>query len=198
MLPPSVQKLIAHFNRLPGIGPKTAEKFVWYLIRQPSSTLEAMAEQLRNLKKTLKLCPSCFQMTDQTPCTICKDVKRQRRLLCVVTESADVEAIERTHAFDGLYHVLGDTIDPVRGIGPEHLRTKELLKRVQEEKIEEVMFATNPDIPGETTVLTLSAYLKPTGVKITRLARGLPMGSDLDYADEVTLTSAITGRKTLS
>lgn len=198
MLPSAVQKLVAQFNRLPGIGPKTAEKFVWYLLRQPNAHLEAMAEQLLNLKKTIQQCPLCFQITDRVPCAICADPKRQQRLLCVVTDPADVEAIERTHAFDGVYHVLGESIDPVRGIGPEHLHTKELLQRIIQQRIEEVMFATNPDIPGETTVLTLSAVLKPTGVKITRLGRGLPMGSDLDYADEVTLTSAITGRKTLA
>ena len=195
MLPDVIQKLIAHFNRLPGIGPKTAEKFVWHLLRTQKEDLDDMAEQLQTLKKSIRLCKTCYQISDQEQCLICRDPKRNSTIICVVTEPADVEAIERTHAFEGVYHVLGDVIDLVRGIGPEQIRAKELVPRVATGKVEEVIFATNPDIAGETTALTLSKMLKSHPINITRLARGLPMGSDLDYADEVTLTSAITGRK---
>lgn len=195
MLPDSIQKLIQHFNQLPGIGPKTAEKFVWYLLRSPKEQLEQMARALIDLKNSARLCETCFQISDQPQCQICRDPQRDGSIICVVTEPADVIAIERTHAFSGLYHVLGEPIDHLRGIGPDQIRAKELVQRVSNGKTKEIIFATNPDIPGETTVLTLAKLLQPYPVKLSRLARGLPMGSDLDYADEVTLTNAITGRK---
>lgn len=192
------QKLLDHFNRFPGIGPKTSEKFVWHILKQPKENIEKLSNDLIEFTNRVRLCSQCFFIAEDCFCKICSDSKRDQTTICVVTDPSDVNAIERTGSYNGLYHVLGDVIDHLRGIGPERLHIPDLMKRITSKKISEVILATNPDIPGESTALTLSHQLSPLRIKITRIARGLPLGSDLDYADEITLSSAILGRKIMN
>jgi recombination protein RecR len=193
--PRALERLLQEFTKLPGIGPKTAERLVYYLLKQPKSELEAMAESLAQVKDEVLNCTSCFRFTDQNPCSICTDSRRDKNLLCVVAESQNIPVIEKTNAFHGLYHVLGGVVSPLSGITPDKLKIKELEARLKANGVKEVILALNPDLDGETTALYLAKIIKPLSIKVTRLARGLPVGADLEYADEVTLENAITGRR---
>lgn len=193
--PHALERLIREFTKLPGIGPKTAERLVYYLLKQPKEELEAMADSLRQAKDEVIVCQKCFRFTDQNPCPICSNTKRDSSTMCVVAESQNIPIIEKTGAFTGYYHVLGGLISPLEGITPDKLKIAELEKRLKANGIKEIILALNPDLDGETTSLYLAKLIKPMGIKVTRLARGLPMGADLEYADEVTLESAFVGRR---
>lgn len=197
-LPPTVARVIDSFSRLPGIGPKTASRLTFFLLRSPDEMSRTLAEALADLKTKTQLCSICYNITDSTICSICADEKRDKNVVVVVEEPLDLVAIERTGMFKGRYHVLHGAIRPVEGIGPDDLKIKELLKRVEEEKIDEVIIATNPNTEGEATAFTIQRYLANSGVKVTRLARGLPTGSDLEYVDTLTLTRALQGRSEMS
>lgn len=191
-----VARLIEEFHKLPGIGPKTAQRLTFHLLRMPDEQARALAEAIVEVKERIGFCSICFNITESDPCWICRG-PRDRSSICVVEEPLDVLALERTGAFKGLYHVLHGAISPMEGIGPEELRIRELLGRLGD-GVGEVIVATNPNLEGEATAMYLGKLLGPLGVTITRLARGLPAGSDLEYADEVTLTRAIEGRRELS
>jgi recombination protein RecR len=196
--PESVTHLIEELSRLPGIGPKTASRLTYYLLRAPDEQVESLAEALRDLKARTRFCSICFNITEADPCPICSDEERDAGTICVVEEPLDVLAIERTREYRGRYHVLHGAISPVEGIGPENLRIKELLERVRGQPVREVILATNPSLEGEATAMYLQRHLAPLGVRVTRLARGLPVGGDLEYADEVTLLRALEGRREMS
>lgn len=194
--PRAVTQLIEEFHRLPGIGPKTAQRLTFYLLRAPREQSEALASAVLQLKDKITTCSICSNIAEENPCAICRDEGRDRSLVCVVEEPLDVLALERTREYHGLYHVLHGAISPVEGIGPEDLRIQELLGRIQHDPgIREIVLATNPNLEGEATAMYLERLIKPLGVRMTRLARGLPMGGDLEYADEVTLTRALEGRR---
>ncbi|MGD9144410.1 MAG: recombination mediator RecR [Anaerolineae bacterium] len=197
--PEPVTQLIEAFAQLPGIGPKTASRLTFYLLRRPADDSETLAKALSDLKQKIVFCSTCFNITEESPCAICRDEGRDRSIICVVEEPLDVVAIDRTGGYRGLYHVLHGAISPVEGIGPDELRINELLARLKEagpeaEPVEEVLLATNPNLEGEATGMYLARLLQPTGVRVTRLARGLPVGGDLEYADAVTLGRALEGR----
>ncbi|MBI5931203.1 MAG: recombination protein RecR [Chloroflexi bacterium] len=194
VLPPSVTKLIEAFARLPGIGPKTASRLTYYLLRAPDNITLSLAEALADLKSKTRYCSTCYNITEDDPCVVCKNEKRDRATVVVVEDPLDVVAVERTGSFNGLYHVLHGAISPVEGIGPDDLRIKELIGRVQTQGIMEIIIATNPNMEGEATAMYIKQKLAPLGVKITRLARGLPSGGDLEYVDTVTLLRALQGR----
>ncbi len=196
--PRALERLIQEFTKLPGIGPKTAERLVYYLLKQPKEELVSMADSLRQAKDEVVICRQCFRFADQDPCPICADKRRDKSLLCVVAESQNIPVIEKTGAFAGHYHVLGGLISPLEGITPDKLKIGELEQRLKTNGVKEVILALNPDLDGETTSLYLAKLIKPIGIKVTRLARGLPMGADLEYADEVTLENAILGRKEIN
>ena len=193
--PEPVTRLIEAFAQLPGIGPKTASRLTFYLLRRPAEQAEVLADALRDLKQKTVFCSVCFNITEQSPCAICRDEGRDRSILCVVEEPLDVVAIDRTGEYPGLYHVLHGAISPVEGIGPDELRINELLSRLKAEPVEEVLLATNPNLEGEATAMYLARLIQPLGVRVTRLARGLPVGGDLEYADAVTLGRALEGRR---
>jgi recombination protein RecR len=193
--PESVTRLIEAFAQLPGIGPKTASRLTFYLLRRPAEQAEALADALRDLKQKTIFCSICFNITETSPCSICQDEGRDRSILCVVEEPLDVLAIDRTGEYRGVYHVLHGAISPVEGIGPDELRINELIARLKAQPVEEVLLATNPNLEGEATAMYLARLLQPLGVRITRLARGLPVGGDLEYADAVTLSRALQGRR---
>ncbi len=195
-IPAPVQALVDEFSRLPGIGPKTASRLTYYLLRQPPEQTRALAEALTQLKERTRFCSVCFNMTESDPCPLCHDDEREAGLLCVVEEPLDVIALERTRSYRGRYHVLHGAISPVEDIGPEDLRIKELLARLRDGKpaVREVILATNPSYEGEATAMYLQKQIAPLGIKVTRLARGLPVGGDLEYADETTLARALEGR----
>jgi recombination protein RecR len=193
-IPRPVQALVDELSRLPGIGPKTASRLTYYLLRQPAEQTRALAEALAQLKERIRFCSICFNMTENDPCPICLDDTRDSAWLCVVEDPLDVIALERTRLFKGRYHVLHGAISPVEGVGPEDLRIKELMTRLNKEKIREVTLATNPSYEGEATAMYLQKQIAPMGIKATRLARGLPVGGDLEYADETTLARALEGR----
>ncbi len=190
-----VARLIEELSRLPGIGPKTASRLTFYLLRAPKEQALALAEAIRELKEKTTYCEICFNITDESPCAICRDPERDHTTICVVEEPLDVVAIERTGEYRGVYHVLHGAISPVEGIGPEDLRIKELLKRLREGEVREVILATNPNLEGEATAMYIYRLIRPLGIKVTRLARGLPVGGDLEYADEITLARALEGRR---
>lgn len=192
-----VASLINEFSKLPTIGPKTAARLVFHLLNKPRGDAELLADAIMALKDRVRLCSQCFSITEEDPCAICGDPRRDARLLCVVGEAKDIFALERTSAYNGRYHVLGGLISPMDGIGPAQLRVKELVERIGAHGFEEVIVATNPNAEGEATALYLSRLVTPLGVLVTRLAYGLPIGGDLDYADEVTLAKAIEGRRSL-
>ncbi len=191
----SLTRLIEQFARLPGIGPKTAQRLAFYVLKMEQQQVEAFAGALVDVKKKITTCPVCCNLTDVTPCRICQDEQRAQTQLCIVEDAQDVIAIEKTREYKGLYHVLQGRISPMDGKGPEDLKIKELLVRLQQEQIKEVVLATNPNIEGETTALYLSKLMKPLGLKITRIAHGVPVGGDLEYADTATLSRAISGRR---
>lgn len=194
--PRAVTRLIDEFHRLPGIGPKTAQRLTFYLLRAPKENTQSLADALIHLKENIVTCSICTNIAEQNPCAICRDESRDRSIVCVVEEPLDVLAIERTREYRGLYHVLHGAISPVEGIGPDDLRVGELLTRIQKDSgITEIVLATNPNLEGEATAMYLERLIKPLGIKLTRLARGLPVGSDLEYADEVTITRALEGRR---
>lgn len=188
-----VARLIEELGKLPGIGPKTAQRLTFHLLRAPISDARDLATAIVEMKERVSFCSVCFNITEDDPCWICRGA-REKHVICVVEEPLDVLALERTRAFKGLYHVLHGVISPMDGIGPEELRIRELLPRVNAD-VAEVILATNPNLQGEATAMYLTRLLEPLGVKVTRLARGLPAGGDLEYADEVTLTRAIEGRR---
>jgi recombination protein RecR len=191
-----VERLINELSRLPGIGPKTASRLTFYLLRQPRERAQALAlaEALRDLQEKVVFCDRCFNIAESSPCAFCRDEGRDQSIICVVEEPLDVHAIERTREYNGLYHVLHGAISPVEGVGPDDLKIAELLARVKGEAVREVLLATNPNLEGEATAMYLARLLKPLSVRVTCLARGLPVGGDLEYADSVTLARALEGR----
>jgi len=192
-----IQSLINEFSKLPTVGPKTAARLVFYLLNRPRNEAHALAEAILAVKDKVRFCSVCFSLTESDPCDLCTDERRDASIICVVAEAKDIYAIERTNAFKGRYHVLGGLISPMDGIGAAQLRVKELIERIGSENPAEIILATNPNAEGEATALYLSRLLQPLGVAVSRLAYGLPIGGDLDYADEVTLAKALEGRRTL-
>ncbi|MET1034423.1 recombination mediator RecR [Arthrobacter halodurans] len=191
----AVQDLIDEFGRLPGIGPKSAQRIAFHVLEADREDMERLAAAIRAVKDKVKFCSICFNVSEQETCNICRDQRRDETILCVVEESKDVMAVERTRSFRGRYHVLGGAINPIAGIGPDQLHIRELLGRLHDDKIEEVIIATDPNLEGEATATYLARMLKTIGIKVTRLASGLPVGGDLEYADEVTLGRAFEGRR---
>ncbi|SDE22127.1 DNA replication and repair protein RecR [Actinobaculum suis] len=190
----AVQNLIDAFSRLPSIGPKSAQRIVFYLLEQDEAEVKELADALLAVKEKVHFCEICGNVTEQKVCTICSDPRRSEETICVVEEAKDIVAIERTREYRGKYHVLGGSINPIRGIGPEDLRIRELLQRLQNGAVQEVILATDPNIEGEATAAYIIRLLSPIGIKISRLASGLPVGGDLEYADEITLSRAFEGR----
>ena len=191
----AVQTLIDELGRLPGIGPKSAQRIAYYLLKAAPDDANRLATSITEAKARVSWCRQCFNIAQGELCGFCRDDRRDAAVLCVVEEPRDIVAVERTHEFGGRYHVLQGAISPIEGIGPEQLRVKELLRRVGDESITEVILATNPNIEGEATAMYLAKLLQPLGVTVTRLASGLPVGGDLEYADEVTLGRALEGRR---
>ena len=190
-----IGRLIEEFNKLPGIGPKSAQRLTYYLLRAPASEVSALADAIRNLKEKLALCSVCLNITDSDPCAICRDEERDHTKICIVEEPIDILPLERTKKYKGLYHVLYGVISPTDGIGPDELKIRELLSRLNDGAVAEVILATNPNLEGEATAMYLQRLIAPLGIRITRLARGLPYGADLEYADDVTLSRALEGRQ---
>jgi recombination protein RecR len=196
--PEPVARLIDALQRLPGIGPKTAQRLTFFLLKRPADEVRELSQALVAVKDRIVYCQTCFNVTDQDPCRICADPARDGRLLCVVEEPNDLLAMERTGEFRGRYHVLLGALSPLDGIGPEDLKVRELLARLDAGGMQEVILATNPNVEGEATALYLARLLRPLGVRVTRIARGLPVGGDLEYADQVTLSKALEGRREIS
>jgi recombination protein RecR len=190
---PSVEILVSELSQLPGIGRKSAQRITFYLLKIPDGEALALAKAIIDVKQKVSFCSTCFNITETDPCPICRDERRDSSVLCVVERPSDVIAVEKTSGFRGRFHVLGGALSPLHGIGPDELRVDELIARLNDQ-VKEVIVATNPNTEGEATAIFLSKLMKPLGLKVTRIARGLPMGSDLDLADEVTLTRAIEGR----
>jgi len=193
--PEPVARLIDALQRLPGIGPRTAQRLTFFLLKRPAGEVRELADSLVSVKANIVHCGRCFNVTDTDPCRICADPTRDARLLCIVEEPNDLLAMERTGEFRGRYHVLLGALSPLDGIGPEDLKMRELLQRLEAEPVDEIILATNPNVEGEATALYLAKLLKPFGARLTRIARGLPVGGDLEYADQVTLSKALEGRK---
>ncbi|MSP11538.1 MAG: recombination protein RecR [Chloroflexi bacterium] len=189
-----IARLIDEFSRLPGIGPKTASRLTFYLLRTQEEQAESLAQALLALHSQVITCQVCYNLAEQSPCHICASESRDRSILCLVEEPLDVLALERTREFRGLYHVLHGAISPMDGIGPEDLKIQELLQRLRSSEVKEIILATNPNLEGEATAMYIQRLISPLGVRVTRLARGLPMGGDLEYADEITLSRALEGR----
>ena len=189
-----IARLIEEFAKLPGVGKRTAERLAYYVLKLPKEEVQGFAEALLCAKEQIVFCPVCQSLTDREPCEICSDSRRDAGVICVVEKPKDVLKFEKTREFKGLYHVLHGVISPMDGVGPEDIRIKELLNRVTQEDVREVIMATNPNIEGEATAMYIAKLLKPFGVKVTRLAHGIPVGGELEYADEVTLTRALEGR----
>lgn len=194
---PSIQKLLDEFERLPGIGPKSAQRIVYYVLNTDRASALRLAEAIAEVKDTVRFCSRCFNYAEGELCEICASTKRDPSVICVVSEPRDIPPIERTAVFSGVYHVLGGALSPMEGIGPDELRIAELMKRLASEEVAEVVLATNPNIEGETTAAYLARLVKPLGIKVTRPASGLPVGGDLEFADEVTLGRAFEGRVSL-
>jgi recombination protein RecR len=196
---PAFERLVAALERLPGVGPKSARRIAHHLLAAPEEEAGALAGAVREARERTRACPVCHALTEDDLCDVCADPSRERQLLAVVEEAADVESLERTREYRGRYHVLGGALAPLRGIGPEDLHVEDLVRRVREAspRIEEVLLATNPNVEGESTALYLARRLKPLGPRVTRLALGLPVGAALEFADEVTLSRAVTNRRDL-
>jgi len=194
---PPVARLIEEFEKLPGIGHKTAQRLAFYVLNLPVEKTEALANAIRDARVKTRYCSVCCNITEADPCSICSDVKRDHSTICVVEDPRDVIAIERVREFKGVYHVLHGVISPMDGIGPEDIKIKELLQRIRETDVREVILATNPNVEGEATAMYISKLLKPAGIRTTRIAHGIPVGGDLEYADEVTLAKAMEGRRDL-
>ncbi|MHB8462520.1 MAG: recombination mediator RecR [Vulcanimicrobiaceae bacterium] len=192
-----VAALINEFSKLPTVGPKTAARLVFHLLNRPRNEAQALADAIMAMKDKVRFCTSCFSLTENDPCAICSDERRDAHTFCVVAEAKDIFAIERAQSYRGRYHVLCGLISPMDGVGPADLRVKELVERIGRERPTEIILATNPNAEGEATAMYLSRLLAPLGPRITRLASGLPIGGDLDYADEVTIARALEGRRTM-
>jgi recombination protein RecR len=190
-------RLIEELERLPGVGPKTAQRLAFHLLRQPPEEVRGLAEAMVAARETVRPCAECFNLTDGERCAICEDARRDRGQICVVAQARDVAAMEATGEYDGLYHVLGGLISPMEGIGPEELSIGALLERLKQGGVREVIIATNPVVEGDATAMYLARLIKPLGIKVTRIALGLPVGGDLDYADQVTIARALAGRTEL-
>jgi len=188
-------KLIEEFQKLPGIGPKSAQRMAFHMLKMPSAEVQKFCDTLLYAKEKIKYCKKCFNMSSEDPCEICTDERRDKYMFCVVAETKDLIALEKTREYKGKYHVLQGLISPLDGITPNDLRIRELLERINEEKPEEIILALNPSVEGEATSLYLSKIIKPLGIKVSRIAFGLPAGTDLEYADEVTLARALEGRR---
>jgi recombination protein RecR len=195
--PEPIAKLIEAFSRLPGIGPKTAARLSFHVLRMKEEDVIDFAKALVNVKRNLQYCSVCCNITDTDPCRICSDKTRDPSIICAVQEPKDLVALERTREFGGKYHVLHGAISPMEGIGPEDIKIAELMRRLSDERVQELILATNPNIEGEATAMYLSRLVKPFGIRVTRIAHGLPVGGDLEYADEVTLSKAMEGRREL-
>jgi recombination protein RecR len=193
-----IQELIDELGRLPGVGPKSAQRIAFYLLQADEDQAKRLAEVLKEVKERVRFCEQCGNVAEAELCNICRDPRRSKASICVVEESKDVQAIERTREFKGLYHVIGGAISPIEGIGPDNLRIKELVARLADPEIKEVIIATDPNLEGEATATYLTRMLSPMGITISRLASGLPVGGDLEYADEITLGRAFEGRRTVS
>lgn len=193
--PPPVAKLIEELTKLPGIGPKTAQRLAFHVLAMPTENVAALAGALVEAKEKTVYCSICQNISDRDPCALCRGDDRDPSTICVVQEPRDVVAMERTREYRGLYHVLHGAISPLEGIGPDDIKVRELLARAGSGNVKEVILATNPNIEGEATAMYIARLLKPMGIKVTRIARGLPIGGDLEYADEVTLTKALEGRR---
>jgi recombination protein RecR len=193
----TIHQLINELTKLPGIGRRTAERLAYFILKEDGGIGRSIADAILEVKRRVRFCEVCGNLTEQDRCEICADPKRERGLICVVEEPKDVWALERMGTYRGLYHVLMGAISPLDGIGPEDLRIRELLKRIEKEKIEEVIVATDPNVEGDATAIYISKLVKPLGVPVTRIASGLPVGGDLEYADSVTLSKALAGRRPL-
>ena len=195
MFEPPVQRLVDELARLPGIGRKSAQRLAFYLLNADETDAVRLADAITSMRREVRLCSRCYNVTAEEECSICRDLRRDTAIVCVVERAQDIPVIERTGEFNGRYHVLGGAISPIEGIGPDQLRAKELLDRVGAENVTEVIVAANPTLEGDATAMFLARLLKPLGVTVTRLASGLPVGGDLDYADEITLGRALSGRR---
>jgi len=191
----AVHKLIQELNKLPGIGPKSAQRLTYYLLRAPEEQAKLLAEAILSVKQKITLCSICFNVTESDPCLICRSDHRDRSKICIVEQPQDILALEHTKIYKGLYHVLHGAISPTEGVGTGDIRINELVKRLQDGSVNEVILATNPNLEGEQTAMYLNKLISPLGIRVTRLARGLPFGTELEYADDVTLTRAIEGRQ---
>lgn len=195
--PKSIASLIEHFQKFPSVGPKSAQRMAFYLLRMPKSEVEKFAQSMLDAKENTKTCEICFNLSSTSPCEICTSPQRDKSTICVVAETKDLIAIEKTNEYKGLYHVLQGLISPMDGIGADDIRIKELLNRLTDENVKEVILALSPSVEGEATSLYLNKLIKPFGIKISRIAFGLPVGADLEYADEITIAKAIEGRQEL-
>jgi len=194
---PSIEKLIESFEKLPSIGHKTAVRLAFHMLDLNKEDTDEFINSIINAKANLKYCNSCYNISDTDPCPICSSPKRDSSIICVVEDVRDIMAMERTHEFKGVYHVLHGTISPMNGIGPEDIKIKELLNRIGSQDVKEIIIATNPRVEGEATAIYLSKIIKPLGIKVTRIAHGIPVGGDLEYTDEITLSKALEGRREL-
>ena len=197
MYSPSIEKLIQSFEKLPSIGNKTAARLAFYILNASEEETNDFISSIVNAKKNLKYCSKCYNISDTDPCPICGNPKRDPSVICVVEDVRDIIAMEKTHEFKGVYHVLHGSISPMNGIGPDDIKIKELLARLMDGTVKEVILATNPRVEGEATAMYLSKLIKPLGIKVTRIAHGIPVGGDLEYTDEITLTKALEGRREL-
>jgi recombination protein RecR len=195
LYPKAIERLINELAKLPGIGDKTAQRLAFHLIDAPQTDITGLSEALLDMKDKVRLCPRCFSITDGDLCDVCKDPKRDKSVICVVENTRDIFAIERTHEYNGLYHVLHGAISPIEGIGPQDIKARELILRLGEDDVKEVIMATNPTPEGEATAMYLGQLITPMGITVTRLAKGIPIGADVEYTDEITLIKAFEGRK---
>ena len=194
---PSIEKLIESFEKLPSIGHKTAARLAFYILNSSEEEMNEFVSSIVNAKKNLRYCSKCYNISDTDPCQICGNPKRDQSIICVVEDVRDIVAMERTHEFKGVYHVLHGSISPMNGIGPEDIKIKELLARLMDGQVKEVILATNPRVEGEATAMYISKLIKPLGIRATRIAHGIPVGGDLEYTDEITLMKALEGRREL-
>ena len=192
---PSIEKLIEAFEKLPSIGNKTAARLAFHILNANEEETNEFIQAILDAKRNLKYCSQCYNITDTDPCPICANEKRDHSIICVVEDVRDVVAMERTHEFKGVYHVLHGSISPMNGVGPDDIKLKELLSRLMNEKVKEIILATNPRVEGEATAMYISKLVKPLGIKVTRIAHGIPVGGDLEYTDEITLSKALEGRR---
>ena len=191
----SLERLINELGKMPGIGPKTAQRLAFYILKTEKADISNLVKAIDEVKNKMKYCSVCFNVTEVDPCNICSSTKRNKGVICIVEEPTDIMAIEKTGIFDGTYHVLLGSISPLDGIGPEDLKIKELLARLEKEKVNEIIIATNPDVEGEATAIYLGRLVRPLGIKVFRIALGIPMGASLEYTDEVTLARALEGKR---